>query len=166
VIVGLGLSVGLAGGVVVAVDGLGDGLLVVGVADGLTFGEVFGDALAVALGVDDTHGVAGVRVESPTAAPVPGTPPDCVPPGGDAGADGDGVVVPLKADTTIWPSPLRSGGTEASTTPTANTVTPMARAGRSMSSFQFLGRREACRRWAAEPARAGAGVRPDHACCP
>jgi hypothetical protein len=44
VTVGLGLSVGLAGAVVVAVDGLGDGLLVVGVGDGLTFGEVLGDA--------------------------------------------------------------------------------------------------------------------------
>jgi hypothetical protein len=117
------------------------------------------------LGVNDTHGVTGVRVESPTAAPVPGPPPECGPTGGDGEADGDGVVVPLKADTTILPSPLRSGGTEASTTPTANTVTPMARAGRSMSSFQFLGRREGYRRWAAEPARAGAGVRPDPACC-
>jgi hypothetical protein len=46
----------------------------------------------------------------------------------------------------------------------ANTVTPMARAGRSMTSLQFLGRRGACRRWPAEPGRAGAAVRPDHAC--
>ncbi len=33
-----------------------------------------------------------------------------------------------------------------------------------MTSLQFLGRRGACRRWAAERGRAGAAVRPDHAC--
>jgi hypothetical protein len=110
------------------------------------------------LGVD-AHDVAGVGVESPTATPVPGAAPACGTPGDDGGAAGDGVVVPLNADTTILPSPSRNGGTAASTTPTANTVTPMARAGRSMTSFQFLGRRGAGRRGAAEPGRAGAAVR-------
>jgi len=164
VIVGLGLSVGLAGGVVVAVDGLGDGLLVVGVGDGLTFGV----ALGVALGVGDgEHDATGEGVESPAEVAVPLRLPPTDPPPGvcPEGCVPDEEVAPLKADTTIFPSPSRNGGTAASTTPTANTVMPMARAGRSMSSFQFLGRRGACRPWAAEPARAGAGVRPDPACC-
>jgi len=66
--------------------------------------------------------------------------------------------LPLNADTTILPSPSRNGGTAASTTPTANTVTPMASAGRSISSLMLRGRLGACR---AEPARAGAGDRSD-----
>ncbi len=56
----LGLSVGLAGGVVVAVDGLGDGLVVVGVGDGLTFGVALGVALGVAGGVDEHVGAGAV----------------------------------------------------------------------------------------------------------
>ncbi|MGH3153036.1 MAG: hypothetical protein ACRDOB_20240 [Streptosporangiaceae bacterium] len=162
VTVGLELAVGLAGGVVVAVEGLGDGLLVVGVGDGLTFGVALGEALGVGDGEHDVMG-AGTIPAPPVLvrfpAPVPKGPVD-----GDAEADGDGVLVSSKAAEAAEITTWRSGGTEASTTPTANTVTPMARAGRSMSSFQFMGRRGACRR-AAEPARAGAGVRPDHACC-
>jgi hypothetical protein len=162
--VGLGPSVGLAGAVVVAVDGLGDGLVVVGVGDGLTFGVALGEVLGVAGGVDEHVGAGAGTIP---AAPVLVRFPPAVPEGP---ADGGGVdpldeeVAPLKADTTILPSPLRNGGTAASTTPTANTVTPMARAGRSMTSLQFLGRRGACRAWPAERGRAGAAVRPDHAC--
>ena len=158
VIVGLGLSLGLAGGVVV--DGLGDGLLVVGVDDG----DVLGDALGFA-GCDDTHDVIGEGVEPGADVMLPGTTPGCEAPGPDPSGDGDGLLASLKADVATEISPARNGGTAASTTPSANTVTPMARAGRSMTSLQFMGRRGACRRWAAEPARAGAADRPDHACC-
>jgi hypothetical protein len=158
----VGLSVGLAGGVVVL--GLAGGLLVVGVGDGLTFGVALGE---VFLGVGDgEHDVTGEEVESPAEVAVPLRLPPTDPPAGDCpeGCWLDEEVAPLKADTTILPSPSRNGGTAASTTPTANTVTPMARAGRSMTSLQLLGRRGACRHWAAEPGRAGAAVRPDHAC--
>jgi hypothetical protein len=143
----VGLSVGLAGGVVVV--GLADGLLVVGVGDGLTFGVALGEVLGVG---DGEHDVTGEEVESPAEVAVPLRLPPTDPPAGDC-PEGCWLdeVAPLKADTTILPSPSRNGGTAASTTPTANTVTPMARAGRSMTSLQFLGRRGACRRWPAEP---------------
>lgn len=164
VIVGLGLSVGLAGGVVVL--GLAGGLLVVVVGDGLALGEVFGDALADALVDGDSHNGADGEVGVPAEVAVPLRLPPTDPPAGDCpeGCWLGEEVAPLKADTTILPSPSRNGGTAASTTPTANTVTPMARAGRSMSSLQFLGRRGACRAWPAERGRAGAAVRPDHTC--
>jgi uncharacterized low-complexity protein len=42
----------------------------------------------------------------------------------------------LLTDAIIW----RAGGTTDRTTPTANTVTPMAKAGRSIASRQSLGR--------------------------
>lgn len=140
-------------------DGLGDGLVVVGVGDGLTFGVALGVALRVG---DGEHDAAGEGVAAPAEVAVPLRLPPTDPPPGDCpeGCVLDEEVAPLKADTTMLPSPSRNGGTAASTTPTANTVTPMASAGRSMSSLQVLGRRGACRRWAAEPGRAGAP------CCP
>jgi hypothetical protein len=160
----VGLSVGLAGGVVVL--GLADGLVVVGVGDGLTFGVAL--ALGEVLGVGDgEHDVTGAGTMP--AAPVLVRFPPAVPEGPAVGVGVDSLdeeVAPEKAAEAAETTTLRSGGTAASTTPTANTVTPMARAGRSMTSFQFLGRRGACCRRAAEPGRAGAAVRPDHACCP
>ena len=166
VTVELGLSVGLGGRVVVPVDVLAGGLLVVVVGDGLTLGEVFGDALAETVAVGDTHNGAGAEVGVPAGAAVPLSlpPTELFPDARPADGGLDEEVAPLKADSTILPSPLRSGGTAASTTPTANTVTPMARAGRSMTSLQLMGRRGACGAWPAERGRAGAGVRPDHAC--
>jgi hypothetical protein len=161
VIVGLGLSLGLAGGVVV--DGLGDGLLVVGVDDGLTFGVALADVLGVGEGEHDVTG-AGMTPAAPVLVRFP--PADSEGPADGVGVDPfDEEVASLKADVATEISPARNGGTAASTTPSANTVTPMARAGRSMTSLQFMGRRGACRRWAAEPARAGAADRPDHPCC-
>jgi hypothetical protein len=158
--VGLGLALGLAGGVVVAVLGLA-GLVVVVVGDGLGLGDVLGFAGGV-----DEHVGAGAGMTP--AAPVLVRFPPAVPEGRADVPEGcalDEEVAPLKAAEAAETTTLRSGGTAASTTPTANTVTPMARAGRSMTSLQFMGCRGACRRWAAEPARAGAADRPDHACC-
>lgn len=162
VLVGLLLSVGVTWGVLVALDGLAGGLLLaVLVGDGLTLGEASGDALGAG---DDEHDGAGAAVESAADKPLPsGLALDDPFAGAAPGFCGlDELLVPLKADTTMLPSPLRSGGTAASTTPTANTVTPMASAGRSMTSFQFLGRCGACR---AEPARAGAAGRNNPASC-
>lgn len=162
VIVGLGLSVGLAGEVVVVVDEVAGGLVVVVVGDGLTFGVTLGDVLGDVLGAgDDVHDATGDGVESPADVAVPsGLAPDDPPPGEDPEPDVlDEEGVPLTADSTSLKKLGRSCGTAASTTPRANTVTPMARAGRSMTSLQFLGRRGACRARAAEPGRADAAGR-------
>jgi hypothetical protein len=163
VIVGLGLSVGLAAGLVVV--GLASGLVVVAGGDGLAFGEASGDVLGVVLEAGDVvHGVPGDRVSLadvplPRApAPVPES-PECDP---DAVAL-DEEVAPLKAEVAALITLWRNTGTAASMTPRANTVTPMARAGRSMTSLKFLGRRGACRARAAEPGPAGAEDRPDPA---
>jgi len=165
VTVGLGLSVGLIGGVVVTVLGLAGGLVVVVVRDGLTFGEALGKALGAALGAGDGgHDAPGNGVVPPADVPVPlRLPPDDPPPGDGREVDvPDEWAVPVTADSTSWKNAGRSGGTAASTTPTANTVTPMARAGRSMTSLQFLGRRGACRAdpGRADPGRADAARRP------
>jgi hypothetical protein len=68
----------------------------------------------------------------------------------------DGEVLRLRAEPmalTIVAIPCRAGGTAARTTPTANTATPTAKAGRSIASRQSLGRRGSL-------ARCGAGLEP------
>jgi len=120
----------------------------------------------VALGAgEDAHDVAPDE-EVIVAAPALAARPPLVPegPAGDPDADVfDEEVAPLTADSTPLITVWRNGGTAASTTPTANTVTPMARAGRSMTSLQVLGRRGARRGRPAGPGRADVAGRPDHA---
>ncbi len=113
---------------------------------------------------DDAHDVTGEAVRSRADVAVPsGLAPDDPPPGEAPGPDElDEEVTPLKADVAAAMMPWRNGGTAASTTPRANTVTPMARAGRSMTSLQLVGRRGACRGQAG-PGRADVAGRPDHA---
>jgi hypothetical protein len=65
--------------------------------------------------------------------------------------------LPVMADqpaSVTWRNPWRAGGTTERTTPTANTAAPTAKAGRSMASRQFLGRRGSRRR-CASPRPAG-----------
>jgi hypothetical protein len=113
----------------------------------------------LAVGVGE-HVVVGATFWPGADEPLTGALPTCRGPPGCAEAVGVLCVddVLLKADCAAWITLLRSGGTAASTTPTANTVTPIARAGRSISSLMLRGRLGACR---AEPARAGAGDRSD-----
>ncbi|HEY6310477.1 MAG TPA: hypothetical protein VIY52_06665 [Streptosporangiaceae bacterium] len=62
-------------------------------------------------------------------------------------AEGDAGLCELKPDSIVWKNWLRSGGTAASTTPTANTARPTASAGRSIASRQSPDRCGACRAW-------------------
>jgi len=104
------------------------------------------------LAVDDAHGEGVVAAAcppdvAPAAVPTPnGLPPPLV------------LVEPVvelcePASPTEWRIGWRSGGTAASTMPTANTAKPTANAGRSMASRQSrgrcaCGRRSGLARWA------------------
>ena len=111
----------------------------------------------------DTHGTAAGLVFPGNA--LPSTPLGPVPwpvPAGPAELD---ALLGEPANTSVltWTNACRSGGTEASTTATANTATPIASAGRSMASRQSTGRRRAGRacpgpapRPGARPGRGGA----------
>jgi hypothetical protein len=95
-----------------------------------------------------------------TARPPPCAWPPPVP-------DGLGVVLCelSPADSKIW---WRSGGTAASTTPTANTARPTASAGRSIASRQSPDRCGACRAWDGPescPLRSDGAVRLVHSWC-
>ena len=113
---------------------------------------------------EDAHDVVGGAVVPPGDAPLTRAPAldGEVPPGAPEAGVRDEEVTPLKADVAALITLWRNGGTAASTTPRANTATPMARAGRSMTSLQLLGRRGACP-GPAEPGRADVAGRPDHA---
>ena len=174
--VGLPLALALPLGLVVSLDWDGpDGLCGGGVGLGLVDG--FADAVdRVGLAVPDfaepdegcwdgdRHGAAAGVVP-------PGTPPPSTPlvpetrlelPGA-AGLD-DELADP--ANTEGLNTTERSGGTAASTTATTNTATPMASAGRSITSRQFAGLRwvgRACPGPA--PRRPGAAPWPRGALC-
>lgn len=138
----LGLALLLALTVLVGLAVLRAGLLEWSAV--LVFAAAF-DELGEATG-DDEQVEAAVAVLSPSdgvtwVAPFPSAWPPPVP--GELGAELD----ELKPDSTEWKIWLRSGGTAASTTPTANTARPTASAGRSIASRQSPGRCGACRAW-------------------
>jgi hypothetical protein len=132
------LALEVLAGLVVVLAGLPDRTA------GLVFAAAF-DGLDEAAG-DDEHVEAAVADSAPDEltcdAPFPyGRPPP-------APADVDaGLCELLKPDSTVWKIWLRSGGTAASTTPTANTARPTASAGRSIASRQSPDRCGACRAW-------------------
>ena len=144
-VLGDAVTLGLVGAPVDAVDRAG--------LDVLGFGEP--DACD---GDGDVHGTADGLVIPSDA--LPSTPlveePWPVPP-----VPGElGVLLDEPANTSVltWTNACRSGGTAASTTARTNTTTPMASAGRSMTSRQSMGRRwpgRACPGPAPRP-----GVRP------
>jgi hypothetical protein len=124
----------VAGAVVVAVVPPGE-LLLVGVTDGCADGDAQapGEGCRTTAGLlDGTLPVAGDVEVTPEAAVL---------------ALFEGLVM-LRAEPmapVICATSWRAGGTADRTTPTANTATPTAKAGRSMASRQSLGRRGARR---------------------
>jgi hypothetical protein len=114
---------------------------------------------------DDVHVGTAAGCEAP-----PGTRPADAPltdPGPEPLAldEPDGGFCEVKPCSTEWNMPARIGGTAASTTPTANTAKPTAKAGRSIASRQSRGRCGAGRACPGFALRAvGAAGRPRSAC--
>jgi hypothetical protein len=151
------LALVVLGGLVALLAGLLDWLAV------LVLVAAF-DGLDEAVG-DDEHGAKAVAEPLPSAGALgavalPSSPP------GPALADGDAWLCELSpAVTRIW---WRSGGTAASTTPTANTAMPTASAGRSIASRQSPDHCGACRAWDGPepcPLRSDGAVRLVHSWC-
>jgi hypothetical protein len=151
---GLGLPVPVVG-LVGVTSGVGDGLDELGEAAGLDVFVAGVDELGFAAadvaepevagpaGVQDVAAAAGaVLGAAEVAAKVPLPPAEEWPAATRSDELGVGLAVGLdpirlaNADCAVW----RSGGTAASRTPTANTLMPTARAGRSIASRQSLGR--------------------------
>lgn len=135
----------VAGAVVVWVTVLGE-LVLVCDADGCAEVDAHGVAVAPAgPGLADAEPSPGVGrgVPPPSRAPVP--------PGE--------LLLPAMAEvraSVAFTNTCRAGGTTDRTTPTANTATPIAKAGRSIASRQSQGRcgvrrRGACRGWPCPP---------------
>lgn len=123
---------------------------------------------------DDVQGVGEVRLATPGLldpgpSPVEGwgalvPPPSVVPPAAE-----ELLLLPVMAELRASPTETvhwRAGGTDARTTPTANTATPTANAGRSMASRQSRCRFGAGRRGAARPSRPGTRRRASPAANP
>jgi hypothetical protein len=144
---GLGLGLTLALGLLLAL------VVLVGLAELLAGLLDWSAVLVFAAAFDELGEAAGddEQVEAPLAvAPSElgtwdallssGWPPPAL-------ADGDAELCDPKPDSTVFKNWLRSGGTAASTTPTANTAKPTASAGRSIASRQSPDRCGACRAW-------------------
>jgi hypothetical protein len=131
-----------------------------GVADGLVAGVAAGDGVLagfseLASGFAAAEAEAGEHVANgvgssrpagvvPTAA-VPLPLPSGLPPPADADVGAPAAWWPSRTLDQEALMAWRSGGTEASTTPTANTAQPSAMAGLSSSSRQSPACRDACR---------------------
>jgi hypothetical protein len=155
--VGVGAEVSVALGLELAVD------VLLGLAPPLVLAPALPLAVVVAgvvpgpvvwsAGLDfcataafDELGVQGdpvARLVAPVDAPLLGVPPPMRAPD-PVLADPDGVLCELRPCSTEWTISCRSGGTAASTTPTANTAKPTANAGRSIASRQSWGCCRAC----------------------
>jgi hypothetical protein len=115
-------------------------------------GDVEHDGLAARLTRPGGAALRGAPVPNPLPAPA-----ELVGPGAE--------LCELKPRSTDWTIPWRIGGTVASTTPTANSAKPTAKAGRSIASRQSRGRCGAgrtCPGFAGRPA--GTAGRPRSAC--
>ena len=133
----LALALGLALPLVVDVTALVDPT-VLGLLGGVV-GLAFRAAAVGVLGVEDGHGGLAAGWVAPGEAPLNWVAPPCTAPPPGLAELAAGICWPKPCST--WrTSPWRSGGTAASTTPTANTAKPTAKAGRSIASRQSRGR--------------------------
>jgi hypothetical protein len=157
VVVGLPLSLGVGLPLVLLAPGEAPPLELValpplaGLLDEVTGGDVVRVGVPVVADVTDgleDGGAQGLVVTGPAAlaallgVPAPGEGVGEMVPSPSVMAEPLGVLL-LKAWLTSWPTEIvhwRAGGTADRTTPTANTVKPTAKAGRSIASRQSLDR--------------------------